>query len=126
MTLTTSLRRKELEARKSKLMSETSRLHTELLEAQKDYKISKDKLTNIDSEIKRLTPKEIEVSDHALLRYIERFMCFPIEEARTKLKAECEKVLGDFADNGTFPFPTGGSFVIRDKNIVTVKLEREK
>ena len=35
-------------------------------------------------------PPEVNVSDHAVLRYLERVLNMPIEQLRAQIKAECE------------------------------------
>lgn len=68
----------------------------------------------------KLTGGKVILTEHALLRYFERFLGYNLEDVRAKiLTPDIERMI-KFAPNGKIPY-RGHHLVIRDKVIVTIE-----
>lgn len=71
------------------------------------------KIRKLEEQLKQLQkPKDLVVSDHALLRYMERHQGIAIEEVR----AEIQKALNGVQEIGSVKF---GGFVVQGHTVVT-------
>lgn len=80
-------------------------------------------LNNVNQRIKALESCSAEpiVSEHAILRYIERGMQFDIEQIRGNILSEKVRACIDTLGNGKFPIGNGLFAVVKDRTIVTVE-----
>jgi len=110
---------KQLNSRKLELEEELQQLKQRInvlqLESNKKYQ----ELDKIKSKIKDNQAKPI-LSEHAILRYLERTGKLNIEEITSKIMTEKVINLIDFCINGTIPICDGMKAVIKNKTIVTV------
>ncbi len=111
----------QLKIRKSKADAEFQRVTKELVELKQTHCQVRAKVVRLTDKIKSATPKKRTVSDHALIRYIERFMDYPVEEIRQTILDRCTELLPKGLDHGVFPFPPDGLVVIKGNTIVTFK-----
>lgn len=65
------------------------------------------------------TEKKIVVSEHAILRYIERIMGVDLEEVRIKILPEDKKEMIKTLGNAKYPI-NGHSIVVKDNIVITV------
>lgn len=94
---------KQLQTRKSKLEAELKIKDIERRESAKAYDDLSAKLKKLEQEIQNFA-KEPEVSEHALLRYIEREMGFDLDAIRAEiLNAELKGMIKTLGGNGKFP-----------------------
>ena len=86
----------------------------------KRYEDNKKELKEVREEIKKIT-SDIQITDHALLRYVQRFMKINIEELKKRI---LNKDVKDAINNGggSGEFEIGGGFAIRVKNNVVVTI----
>lgn len=64
---------------------------------------------------------KIHVSDHAVLRYLERVKGFDIDSIKDEMVThELRVLVAGFGGEGEFPGP-GCRFLLKDKTIITVK-----
>jgi hypothetical protein len=77
---------------------------------------------NLKEQIDRFDDKkEIQVSEHAILRYLERVKGMDITELQKEILTESVlKMIDVLGGNGTYP-ADGFSVVIRDNTVVTIK-----
>lgn len=84
----------------------------------------KDLATKID-ELER-SQKDIFVTDHAILRYLERIDGMDIEAIRKKIATEQVSKLIHQLGNGVFPVNDIFKITVNDKKITTVLLNEQK
>lgn len=111
---------KELNRRISKLEAEVETSLSELKEFQRNCDTKRSKLQGLKDRVKKLTPKDIVVSDHARIRWFERCCGFSIEEVDAKILNDslkrCIETLGD----GKFPTGDGFIAVVKNNKVVTL------
>ncbi len=116
-----SFKLKSLESRASKQKAISSEIDKELQVLNQRKSRESKLLTSILNEIKRLKglDKELIVSEHALLRYLERIMGINLEDIKHEILndkvASSIKMLG----NGTYPVEEY-KIVVKDGVVVTV------
>lgn len=105
-----------LQEKNRKKLEECSKLQKEVsnkihLRDSIQIKISQIKNKNVD----------LKVSDHAILRYLERIQGVDVQSVRDKLLTpKLKEFVATVGGNGTFPIE-GGKVVIRDNTIITVE-----
>jgi len=109
---------KKLEHKKDFLKKEKDRLI-------KDQSNIQRKIANINKELKEINKeikdhdKNIEISDHAMLRYIERVLDVDVESLKKELSSKLSKT--DIVKIGDCDFPFNGhKAIIRNKNLITI------
>lgn len=118
---------KQLESIKTKLQGEIEGLKTQKSNISKEITLKQNHVQEIVKKIKILSQgkeNEIIISEHAILRYIERVLAIPLEEINQKLLPdklmEQIKILGD----GSYPVEEGKyRIIVKDNVIVTVITE---
>lgn len=118
---------KQLESRKSKLKVKFEEEARNKREAEEKAKNSEKQLANLDRQIANLTKSDPVVSEHAVLRYLERTGQIPdIESIKalimTDALTEQIKTLG----NGKYPLGGGLKAVVRDNIVRTVVNKTDK
>lgn len=113
---------KGLNTQLGKAKGEYESLKIQVKHLQKQSTLKKEEIQELEKKISYLEkPKELVVSEHAILRYFERVLGFNIEEIRTKLLdqqvRDCVEALGG---NGTFPTKDNIKLIIRDKVVTTI------
>lgn len=84
----------------------------------KDITKTENEITKIDERIKVLLA-DVVISEHAIIRYVERVMGINIEEVKSKiLSAQTKNIIENLGD-GRYPIE-GGFIAVRDNVIVTV------
>lgn len=84
----------------------------------KEYTEKRNKIISAIQEMKRA--HKLIVSEHAILRYLERINGINIEEISEKIASEEIKKAYGVAGNGTYNFD-GFNVVIRDNIVVTIE-----
>lgn len=103
--------------------------HSKQLSAiQKEINNLKDKQVGLEKDVNEIMNCKLElvVTEHAILRYLERSSCINIEDVKSKIMSE--NVIKQFAvlGNGQYPIANGLRVVIRGNTIVTVVGEGEE
>lgn len=109
---------KQLKTRQAKLKAELERLDIERREAAKAYDEMSKKLKVVEKEIEDYTREPI-VSEHAMLRYIEREMGFDMDAIKAAILTEELKKMIKTLGNGKYPV---GSHKAVVKNMVVVSI----
>lgn len=81
---------------------------------------------SVQNEINKLKVKELIVSEHALLRYLERTFGVDLEEIKRQILTEEMKGRIDSFGNGKFPHPDGYKLVVKDRVVVTVETNEKQ
>ena len=120
MSIKKSQELKQLQSRKSKLEVKVKDLSITAKESQQDYIKAKAQLNTVEQEIKGLADVEVIVSEHAILRYMERVMGFDLEMVRTAILSPDNLMMIKKLGAGKYPLPGGGRIVVRDNVIVSI------
>jgi len=114
---------KQLNSRLQKMNAELETLEEEKKEAQRNYDRRKEQRNQLYQELENLKKHEEAeptVSEHAILRYMERAMGYDLDQLRENiLEGRREEI--DFIGSGEIRTSEGYALVIRNKNVVTVK-----
>lgn len=117
---------KELKALEKEIDSLQEKNRKKLEECSKLQKEVSNKIHLRDSiqiKIAQIKNKDVElkVSDHAVLRYLERMEGVDVNSIRDKLLTpKLKEFVATVGGNGTFPIE-GGKVIIRDNTIITVE-----
>jgi len=110
---------KELQSRKNKLLVKKKSVEKEQNDLRKEHNRLKDQLNHINSQIKKMQKKDVTVSEHAILRYLERTMGLNIEEIKRKILTDKAKLA--IATLGNGKIPSGDcTLVVKDNTVVSV------
>lgn len=97
------------------LQRERASLETRRAELQREATILDLQLRDVDAKLARATPS-LRVSEHALLRYLERRFDLALDALR-------DGILSKVIDlDGKYPLGDGLRAVVRNKTVVTVEL----
>lgn len=102
---------KLLQRRKTLLTIDRDELESKILSVNK-------RIENVNKEISALTARDMIVSEHAILRYLERVVKVDVEEVKRRVLTDDLK--GRILDDGLYPNPEGFRLVVRDGVIVTI------
>lgn len=72
-----------------------------------------------------LTPGQITVTDHALVRYLERVLGIDLNEVRQKMFSDAQKVMVGALGSCVLPIGNGQAAVIKNRVVLTVLPERK-
>jgi hypothetical protein len=114
---------KQLQTRKFKLEALVLDKKVSLDEAQQEYSNSKSQLGNINKQIEDLSDKDIIVSEHALLRYIERVMGVDMDAIKEKILTTGLKTMISNMGNGKYPIGKGNKVMVKNNVITTIVTE---
>lgn len=127
MSIKNSHELKQLESRRDKLTVEVEHLLKQKKELDQNYCDKKKKLEEIHKEIKKLrtTSPEPIVSEHALLRYLERVK--GIDMLAIKQEILTEKVVAAINQFGSCKIGNGSGlkYVVKDRTIISIVDENE-
>lgn len=120
MSIKKSQELKQLQSRKSKLEVKIKDLSITAKESQRDYSKAMGQLKAVEQEIKGFADVEVVVSEHALLRYMERVMGFDLEMVRSAILNPDNLMMIQKLGSGRYPLPGGGRIVVKDNVIVSI------
>ena len=109
---------KQLQTRKKKLEAELERLDVERKESARAYDIVAGKIKAIKDEISNHLIEPV-VSEHALLRYIERKMDFDLDEIKKEILTDDLKIMIKKLGNGKYPI-VNGKAVVKEGVIISI------
>ncbi len=110
---------KALQVRKSKVESEIKALRSEQSSIGAAVGLKLTELNNLNQQIAKFSLKEPTVSEHALLRYIERVFGVDMEEIKGLILTEKNRKMIDFAGSCRIKCD-GVEFVVKDRVVVSV------
>jgi len=110
------------------LLEEQASLQKQASHMQKELEIKRKQAEECRVEIDKLENKtKIGVSDHAIVRYIERNKGVDIEELKKEILTEkVVNYIHYFKGSGTFPGGNGMSYIVKDYVIATIINKNEK
>lgn len=106
-----------------KLSTEVSELRQEIKLKQKLLSLKQSELNNVKQKLNNLSKdKKVKITEHALLRFIQRAMGFDLELIQSKIvNDDFVKLVQGFNGNGEFPINEGLTCVVKDYKIITIK-----
>ena len=112
---------KQLNSQKAKLEGEIEGLKSVLKQNNKELVTKKESLKRIEDRIKNLNADgSIKVTEHAILRYLERVKGLNIADIEKEILEESIVNTISVLGNGTYPHPKGFKVKVKDNNIVTI------
>lgn len=120
MSAAATHRLKRLRSEKGKLEEQHKQLASEVKNSQRQLSQVDRKLKEIDAEIKDLTEREPVVSEHAILRYLERVKGLNIEEVKAEILDDSLRSKIEVVGSGRFPLRDGCQAIVKNKTIVSV------
>lgn len=120
MSVKNSQQLKQLTSRKSKLEVDVNHFEQERKSAQSNLDKAKNQLKSVNSEIDKLKTKDLVITEHAILRYIERAMGIDIEELKGKIIDEGTKAMIESMGNGKYPIGNGCRAIVKDMAVVSI------
>lgn len=125
MSTKSAHRLKALQVERDRLRSELA-LHDESValrrraRAEDERRDTERRLRDIEDQIAALTAADIVVSEHALLRYVERVMGVDLEAVRRDILTEKNRAAIEFAGSCRIVSASGVQFVVKDRVVVSV------
>lgn len=123
-----STRLKALETKKTQIQQEIAAIQESIRTLDQGLKGKQNQLNQVSNEIQKLSDTGDQglpiITEHALLRYLERVEGVNIDEARANIYSDkFRRVWTEMGvQNGEFPFRDGvGRLVIKNNKIVTIK-----
>lgn len=111
---------KAIEKEKEKLQSELQDIKCRAREGSRRAEVIVKRIAAIVRELNTI-PKQVEVTDHAIVQYLRRVMGIDIDELVKKiLNKEARTPPGALGD-GEYPCEEGHRSVVKDNKIVTIK-----
>lgn len=122
MSLKQSQEIKTLQSRLTIAEAEFSAARDVVRDAQRKETAARQHRDNLKAQLAKLTekPKEIIVTEHAILRYIERVYGIDLEEIRTRMLGGSVVQLIDQFGSGKIPCE-GGRLIVKDRTVITVE-----
>ena len=90
-----------------------------------EIKRLQDQREEIVGKLDRLTPGRITVTDHALVRYMERVLGIDLEEVRTKMFTDAQRQIVSTLNSCILPIGEGQAAVLKNRVVVTILPERK-
>lgn len=109
---------KQLKTQETKHLAELQAAKAEQAAASQRVTFAMDRLSATRREITKAVPKCITVTDHAMLRLLERKYDIPVDRLRDSVAERVQK-FGGLGD-GRFPIGDGMRAVVKDGTVVTV------
>ncbi len=83
--------------------------------------VNRTEFAKVQKQIAQLTKKEIQVTEHALLRYVERVLNVDINQLKSNILTDNNRAIIDFAGSGTCRIKSNGiEFVVKDRQVISV------
>lgn len=120
MSVKNSQQLKQLQTRKAKLEVEVKDLEVASREAQSAYSKARNQLNKVTEEIDSLKEKDVIVTEHAILRYLERAMGLNVDQVKDEVLPDNIKAQIAVLGNGKYPIDGGYQIVVKDNAVVSV------
>ena len=124
MNLKDSSELKALNSQLIKLKAQRDSVIKEIEFKQQESSMLKKRINTINKKIEFLKKKnekrgDLIITEHAMLRYIERVMGIDLSLIEKKIKAEIQNIYQQMGD-GTYPIGDGKKAKIKDGNVITI------
>lgn len=120
MSIKTSQSLKQLQSRKTRLEVDLSELAKDLRALKRKHNQTANQLSSVRHEINQLQNSNIIVSEHAILRYLERSKGVDIEVIKNEILTESTRLLILKMGNGKYPVGQGLRVCVKNNTIVSI------
>lgn len=120
MSIKDSQQLKQLQSRKAKLEVSVADLKKQLVEAQGLHDKALNQLKSVLAEIDSLAVREVVVTEHAVLRYIERAMGVDIDHIKDQILTSETRRLIENLGNGKYPIGNKLRVIVKNNTIISV------
>ena len=112
---------KSISTRISKLKGKLPSLKDEMKDAQREHQECLKKISDLQFQLQKAEDdqRELEVSEHAIIRYLERVMQIDVDNIRNTIIGEVGKAHTAMG-SGHYPIGNGCRAVIKNKTVVTI------
>ena len=117
---------KQFETMKSEIMGKITGLKEQKKIVEKEISTLEESLKSLEQKINNLQNSDLIVSEHAIIRYIERVIGINIEEIVEKIATEKMKKMVEWCGNGLYPSENGDFKLKINNNVVVTILNNEK
>ncbi len=119
---------KSLKSRRDQAQRELKALQDEANALNKKVRDAQGTISKLDRDINKLTQrnKNIIVSEHAMLRYIERVMGMDMEKLKKQILPDLTQSQIRALGNGSYPVGKSHRVKVRDNTIITILTKDEK
>ena len=122
----TSQQLKQLNTARTRLITDLTILLTDPLVRSADVSALQGQLSEVEAEIGRIRGSGIIVTDHAVIRYLERVMDLDIHQLRHDILPAHTLKLAMQLGNGQYPIGNGARAVVRDNTVVSIVKKPDK
>ena len=117
---------KQLKIRHIQLTAEERRAKEEMKEAQQRHSVITSKLKHVHDKIESLKTvnPDLTISEHAILRYLERVLGVDIEGIKKEIICDALRSAVSSLGDGTYPIlntPKKAQCVVKNNHIITIK-----
>jgi chromosome segregation ATPase len=120
MTAKNSQELKQLQTRRDRLKVQVDSLKEESKQKNKELSKAQNQLKSVLDQIEQLKEADIVVTEHAILRFIERSMGIDLEQVTNLILTEKLKHSISALGNGRHPIGDGMKAVVKDNAIVSI------
>ena len=117
---------KQFETMKSEIMGKITGLKEQKKIVEKEISTLEESLKSLEQKINNLQNSDLIVSEHAIIRYIERVIGINIEEIVEKIATEKIKKMAECCGSGLYPSENGDFKLKINNNVVVTILNNEK
>lgn len=112
---------KQLQSRKAKLEVDLKGKRKDLGSIQNEVKNMESQLCEIQNKIKSISDSDIVVTEHAIIRYLERCKGLDLDAVKSEILSEERRKMIKAMGNGKFPIGDGARIVVKGNSIVTIE-----
>jgi len=117
---------KSLQSQRDKEEAKLPSLREAVKVAREELSRVANRVAKLNQDIESLTDKEITISEHAILRYIERTGEIDTDHIRARILPEQVKHQAQVLGDGNYPIGEGCRIVVKGNTVVTVTTNKEK
>lgn len=120
---------KKLQSIKASIEAEIETLELKEKNLKQEISTKKMNLNNLRQKINSLSKssEQLTISEHAILRYIQRVMGLDIEEISSKILPQEEMQVVDRLGNGHYPINNGEfRIIVKNRVVITVYTDEDK
>ncbi len=120
MTIKKTQKLKQLQSRKARLEIDVAETAKDLKSLRKKHQKAEQQLGSINKEIAQLQDSEIIISEHAILRYLERSKGFDIETIKNEILNDTTKLAIQNMGSGKYPIGNGLKACVKNNTVVSI------
>ena len=109
---------KKFETMKNEICGKIAALKEQKKLVEKEISVLEDSLKSLEQKIEKIQNSDLIVSEHAIIRYIERVIGINIEEIVEKIATEKMKKMVECCGNGLYPSENGEYKLKINTNVV--------